>query len=76
MVVPFEVSAAVRVRLTVYDVLGREVAVLADGTYQPGRYEAVFDGGGLAAGLYFVQARVASGARAGHLYVARVMLVR
>ena len=41
------------VSLRVYDVLGREVAVLAEGQrLGAGEYEAVLDGGGLAAGTY------------------------
>ncbi len=41
------------VRLSVYDILGREVAVLADGQYPPGRYSFRFDGSRLASGEYF-----------------------
>jgi hypothetical protein len=40
------------VRLTIYDVLGREVAVLVDGVQSPGRHELVFDASGLASGVY------------------------
>jgi len=41
------------VRLTVYDVLGREVAVLADDCYPAGLYTFTFDGTGLSSGVYF-----------------------
>ena len=41
------------VRLVVYDLLGREVAVLVDGKKQPGSYEVQFDGSGLSSGVYF-----------------------
>jgi hypothetical protein len=41
------------VRLAVYDVLGREVAVLVDGVQSPGRHEVVFDGGNVSSGVYF-----------------------
>lgn len=41
------------VRLVVYDLLGREVAVLVNEAKAPGRYEARFDGTGLASGVYF-----------------------
>ena len=47
------------VSLKVYDVLGREVATLADQQMKPGRYERTFDGTGLATGVYF--ARLQSG---------------
>jgi hypothetical protein len=74
--VPFEVAEASRVRLAVYDVLGREVALLAAGAFEPGRYEASFDGRGLAAGLYLVRAHVESGSGPGRSYVERITLVR
>ncbi len=41
------------VRLAVYDLLGREVAVLANGRYPAGRYSFTFDGKNLASGVYF-----------------------
>jgi hypothetical protein len=41
-----------RVKLAVYDMLGREVAVLVDGNVEPGTYEVAFDGTRLASGLY------------------------
>ena len=41
------------VRLSVYDVLGREVAVLANGQYPAGTYTFTFDARGLSSGVYF-----------------------
>ncbi|HTY01158.1 MAG TPA: LamG-like jellyroll fold domain-containing protein [Bacteroidota bacterium] len=41
------------VRLAVYDVLGREVAVLANGRYPAGKYTFTFDGSHLSSGIYF-----------------------
>ncbi len=40
-------------RLVVYDLLGREVAVLVDERKAPGSYEVSFDAAGLASGVYF-----------------------
>ncbi len=58
-VIPFEIGAMAgqgqggsRVRLAVYDLLGREVATLVDEKKSPGRYEAVFNAAGLASGTY------------------------
>jgi len=50
----YDVPEACRVRLAVYDLLGREVAVLMDGEAPAGRHEAVLDGTGLAVGVYLV----------------------
>jgi hypothetical protein len=41
------------VRLAVYDLLGREVAVLVDEKKAPGNYEVQFNASGLASGIYF-----------------------
>ncbi len=42
-----------RVRLVVYDLLGREVAVLVDGYQTPGEHRVTFDARSLASGIYF-----------------------
>ena len=55
VVVPFEVPRAGRVRLSAFDVLGREVAVLADGGVEPGAHEGRLAPGTLAAGVYVVR---------------------
>jgi hypothetical protein len=46
-------SGISEVKLTVYDLLGREVAVLVNERKVPGSYEVSFDGSGLASGIYF-----------------------
>jgi hypothetical protein len=48
------------VSLRVYDVLGREVAVLVDEEKQPGRYEVPFDATALSSGIYLYRLSVAS----------------
>ena len=62
-VVRFETEAPGPVRLSVFDVLGREVAVLAQGVLRAGTHEAPLDARGLAPGVYVVRL-VASGASA------------
>ncbi len=54
-VVRFEVAETAAVRVVVYDVLGRAVAVLADDERAAGRYEAVLDARMLAEGTYIVR---------------------
>jgi len=41
------------VKLAVYDLLGREVAVLVNGPKEPGEYSVQFDGSGLGSGVYY-----------------------
>ncbi len=43
---------ASQVMLTVYDVLGRQVATLVDERKTAGSYDVTFDGSGLASGVY------------------------
>lgn len=72
--VPFEVPVAGAVRLAVVDVLGREVAVLADGEHEPGAYVGRLPAGGLAAGSYIVRL-TGTGSDGGHR-VQRFTVVR
>jgi hypothetical protein len=51
-------SGSAFVRLAVYDVVGREIAVLVDGRKEPGVYEARFDGAGSASGIYLCRLTV------------------
>ena len=60
----YELPEPMRVRMTVYDALGREIAVLADGEQQAGSYEVVFDGADLAPGTYVVRFEAAGEERA------------
>jgi hypothetical protein len=41
------------VKLSVYDILGREVAVLLNGLVEAGEHEVTFDGRNLSSGVYF-----------------------
>ncbi len=58
----FEVPAAGTVQLAVYDVLGREVAVLVNGEVEAGRHTATWDATDLPSGLYLVRLTTDSGA--------------
>jgi hypothetical protein len=53
--VRYETPEAGRVRLTVSDVLGRQVAVLVDGVQGAGPHSAALDAGRLAPGVYVVR---------------------
>lgn len=50
-----DLDRAQDVRLVMFDVLGREVRVLADGAHAPGRHTVRVDGTGLSSGVYFVR---------------------
>jgi len=54
-------NAANNVRLVVYDMLGRAVAVLVDAKQGPGNYEAKWNASGAASGVYLYRLNVYSG---------------
>jgi alpha-amylase len=55
----FTLPAAGRVRLAIYDVAGRRVAVLVDGSLAAGGHEAGWEGGDVGPGLYFARLEAA-----------------
>ena len=59
--VAYSLLQAETVRLSVYDVLGREVRRLVDGDQAAGRHEVVFDAGTLPSGTYFYRIETPSG---------------
>ena len=67
----YEVPEHGRVRLAVYDVLGREVAVLLDGVRAAGVHEARFEAAHHASGLYLYRLEAGGQLRTGHLVLRR-----
>ncbi|MDZ4806398.1 MAG: Calx-beta domain-containing protein [Candidatus Eisenbacteria bacterium] len=59
--IEFQVPREARIRISVVDLQGREVAILTDASFSPGRYETTWDGstsrGPAAMGVYFVRAQ-------------------
>lgn len=51
----YELLAYHKVKLSLYDILGREVRILKDETQEKGIYEIEFDSNGLASGVYFLR---------------------
>lgn len=54
-VITFRVPKAERVRIKVFDLLGREIATLVDERRDAGAYTVTFDGAALASGVYLYQ---------------------
>jgi photosystem II stability/assembly factor-like uncharacterized protein len=59
-VIKYHLPVATDVKLLVYDILGRKVAVLVNERKNPGRYEATFDARGLSSGVYFYRLEAGS----------------
>ncbi len=55
--IKFELPKSAELTLSVYDMLGREVAVLLNEKREPGSYDVMFDGNRLSSGVYFYRLR-------------------
>ncbi len=51
--ISFTLKLKEQIRLKVYDVLGREVSILAEGEFEVGKHEIEFDASELLSGIYF-----------------------
>jgi len=58
--IKYELPTSSMVRLSVYDLLGREVSVLVNERKAAGSYEVKFDGSNLASGVYFYRLQAGS----------------
>jgi len=56
-VIKYQLPAVSEVRLAVYDLLGREVAILVNGKQEAGVHDLRFDASGLSSGVYFYRLR-------------------
>lgn len=77
--ITYRVSRRSIVRLSVFDLLGREVAPLVDGESEAGDHEVRFDGSGLSSGVYFTYLQVADRSRSSGYGLApmkRLLLLR
>ena len=74
----YDLPAASRVSLKVYNILGQLVATLVDGIQQPGHKSAVWDGGKMASGVYVYRLEATAIGPAGKSYtqVRRMVLVK
>jgi hypothetical protein len=70
-VVSFQLSVFSDIRLAIYDVIGREVAVLVDGAMPAGSHSVTFDASGFASGVYVVVLQ-----RAGTRMVQKISLMK
>ena len=69
--IAFSLPRSGHVRVSVYDVLGRELTTLVEGDLPAGRHEAYFDGTGIASGVYVYRLSFE-----GESIIRRMMLVK
>ncbi len=65
----YQIPASGIIKLKVYDILGREIAVLVNGEKPAGEYSVSFDGSRFASGIYFYTIQ------AGNYYCAKKMIL-
>jgi hypothetical protein len=58
--ISFDLSHTIRARVTVYDVMGREVSTVVDEVMNAGEHTVEFDGSVLPSGIYFARLTVGS----------------
>ena len=58
--IQFDIPERSQVRLTVYDITGREMMVLTNREFMPGRHTVTADLGGLSSGVYFYRVQAGS----------------
>lgn len=56
--VSITLPAQSQLRVSVFNIMGQQVALLADGAYNAGQHHILFDANGMANGIYFVRATV------------------
>lgn len=69
--IPYSIATESNVSLVVYDAIGRRVQVLVDQNMQPRVYNAQFDAGSLASGMYFVRFSAN-----GNIFTQKMMLIK
>ena len=55
--IKFDIQKSSYIKLTIYDILGREIKTLVDENLSAGRYEVNWDGSGYTSGVYFYRLR-------------------
>ncbi|HMT12760.1 MAG TPA: T9SS type A sorting domain-containing protein, partial [Ignavibacteria bacterium] len=76
--ISFSIPERGNVKLTVFDVSGRQAAILSDRVAAAGRYEVTFDARGLASGVYFYKLEVRNerSSAAGYTEIRKMVLLK
>ena len=76
--IKFAIPEAALVKLTVYDILGRQVAILVNQQLSAGYYNQTFNASALSSGAYFYRIYATSSTNAGHTFtdVKKLLLLK
>jgi agmatine deiminase len=72
----FQVTAYSHVRLSIYDLLGREVATLVNRQMEPGSYHAEWNATGVASGVYVIRLVATAANGSTHIAARKAMLMK
>lgn len=75
-IISYQIPAACRVSLKIYDVLGREVATVVNGVQTQGLHEVAFDGSHFASGVYFYRLEATSEDGKDFVSTRKLMLIK
>ncbi len=67
----FTLTERADVELAIFNTLGQRVALLADGTFEAGEHQAVFEAGSLPSGIYLYRLRAGADLRTGQLMLVK-----
>jgi hypothetical protein len=74
--ISYQLASAGNVNLKIYDILGREIAMLVNGDKVAGAYTATFDGSRMASGIYFVRMSVKPNAGQATVKTMKMQLIK
>jgi hypothetical protein len=74
--IEYQLSSTSAVNLKIYDVLGREVAQLANEQQEPGGHQAVFNARNYASGMYIYRLIAVDEQNIQHIYQKRMMFLK
>ena len=70
-IIGFKLQNDYIITMKVFDIAGREVAILADGFFEAGTHNLVFNGAELASGIYFINTKINN-----ELYTEKLLLIK
>ena len=74
--ISFQLPAQSKIALKIFDVLGKEVGLLLDGTHSAGIHQVQFDAHGMSSGVYFYELSFTDGNGMKHYSRMKMLLLR
>ena len=76
--IPFDLPEASRVQIHIYDLSGRQVALLTNGHYPAGSHQVIFNGSSLPSGMYIIRAQMKSDEpnKDAHHFTSKILLLK